>query len=270
MKESDFFKIKNEMRPPEEIENENKLINLERQLSEYLNAQDVPTTGDCRINPEAFEKIYGTEQIKRDEKYVKELEQKWAAEEGDKTTRYGEQFEALKTIIFHKFLGKDFIVLRSSLYDDIVNKVDNIILDKKTGNLVCALDEVATMTGERFENKKSAILERNKGNNGGGRLKYGLFIKEGKLSLGSTKHFPIFYLAIKPNYLKEAIRKMQPSLNETTEYERKLFDYFISLIDYQIKEMQLNPSIRENIKRSIIDLGHYLEAAKEKIENKYN
>jgi len=95
-------------------------------------------------------------------------------------------------------------------------------------------------------------------------LKYGLFIKEGKLSLGSTKHFPIFYLAIKPNYLKEAIRKMQSSLNETTEYERKLFDYFISLIDYQIKEMQLNSSIREDIKRSIIDFGHYLEAAKEK------
>lgn len=55
-------------------------------------------------------------------------------------------FKILKTSIMHKMAGERFIVVRSSHFDDITNKVDNVIVDRDTGHTICALDEVSPKT----------------------------------------------------------------------------------------------------------------------------
>ena len=141
-------------------------------------------------------------------------------------------------------MKKDFVVLRSSAYDDIKNGVDNIIIERSTGNLVCALDEVEDTSGKIYEKKKEAVLNRNIERNGVN-LKYGLtFEKEGdkmKLKLGEMKGLPIFYLALPKDHVEKGIKSFIPSEGQSSDYEKKLFSYFIASLNSQIKALELNP-----------------------------
>lgn len=217
-----------------------KLKGLEQAVAARLNAEGVPVDDNCRIKMDAPEDV----------RLAEELERKWQEKEGERIKKDGEQFEILKTIIFNKFLNNDFIIARTSLYDDFVNKVDNVILDKKTGNLVCALDEVADNSGKDFEEKKEKVLARNmKGNEN--MLKYGLLMENGKMVPGGADHFPLFYLALPHDRIREAIERMAPSLDEKSDYETKLFSYFVSSIDTQIKTLKLYPRLDNILKESI-------------------
>ncbi len=234
-----------------------KLRKLEEQLGQKLNKEGVPVGSNCRINMDAFEGLYSQSDIEKDKKLAEEWEKEWhkgiAPEEieKEKIKSDGEQFEVLKTIIFNKFLGEDFIVARASLYDDIKNKIDNVILDKKSGNLICAFDEVADASGKKFEEKKEGVLSRNINSSEEMKLKYGLQMKEEKIIPGTDDHFPLFYLALPPDRIKEAIKRMGTTIDEKTDYETKLFSYFISSIDAQIKALKLYPRLDQILKGSI-------------------
>ena len=228
-----------------------KLKSLERELSTRLNAEGVPVDDNCRIKMSDSEDIRLTEKLKKE----------WEERGGEKIKKDGEQFEILKTIIFNKFLSRNFLVVRASLYDDIRNKVDNVILDKDTGSLVCAVDEVASISGKEFEDKKQRVLARNT-KEGGGKLKYGLRTENGKIKLEKTEHFPLFYLALPPDRIKEAINKMEPTFDEKTDYEKRLFSYFLSSINSQIKALKLYPHLDQTLKTSI----SFFESAFQKFE----
>jgi len=152
----------------EEEENREKLENFIKRTAENLQREGVPVTEDCRIDISAFSKVYSENVIERDKKLIKEYESQWypgLSEEEIKKERLkidGEKLERSKNVIFAKNLGKDFIVVRTSLYDDIKNKVDNLILEKETGNLVCALDEVADISEQRLEEKKNKVFRGKK------------------------------------------------------------------------------------------------------------
>jgi hypothetical protein len=228
-------------------ESAEKLKNLEKQISERLNAEGVPVDDDCRIRMDVFNGVYPAEHIKEDIKLTEAREKKYKiGNEGSD----GENFEVLKTIIFNKFLGNDFIVARASLFDDFINRVDNVILDKKTGNLVCALDEVADISGSEFEKKKGEVLNRNMKENEN-MLKYGLRMENGKIAPARAEHFPLFYLALPHNHIREAVNKIAPSLEEKSEYEKDLFSYFLASINLQIKTLKLYPHLGKPLKTSI-------------------
>ena len=219
-----------------------------REASSELKENGFPVEEDCRINMDAFETKYSPETIENDKERIKLKEESWLTGK-EKAERSGEKLEMLKTATFHKFLKKDFFVLRSSIYDDVRNKIDNVIVEKDTGNLVCAFDEVADTTGPRFEEKKEKVLERN--SKGGGFLKYGLKIEEGKVVLSSEKNIPIFYLPLSDNDVREGIEKFTPS-SEKSEYEKKIIGHFLSLIDSQIftlrqKVFPLNHNLRRRL-----------------------
>lgn len=225
-----------------------KIMDLQEKLSENLRAEGIPVNNECRLQISGFKNVYPQDDIEIDIKIVLELQKKWSEEGGVK--KEGEQFEIIKTIIFNKFLGNDFVAVRSSLYDDFKNGIDNIILDKKTGNLVCAFDEVASISGKEFEDKKDKVLSRNIKQKGV-KLKYSIYLKDGEIALGPTEQIPIFYLALPSSRLKEAINRLSPSLEEKTDYERKLFEFFISLIEHQIKTLRLYPQVEEILSKSI-------------------
>ncbi len=257
------IKIENE---EEDAINLEKLKGLSKEVAENLRNENIPVDDECRIDINAFGDVYSAEVLKKDKELIERQEKDWygsSSEKENKERKTGDQLEVLKTVIFHKFLKSDFITARASNYDDYNNKVDNIILERKTGNLVCALDEVSLTSGQRFEEKSEKILNRNKKENGS-RLKYGLKLEENKLKLGQADTLPIFYLALSKKYLKEGLNKMSPSLEETSSYEKKLFEYFIASLDSQIKRLKLEPDLNPELKDHI----KAFETAIEKFEDK--
>ncbi|KKS90091.1 MAG: hypothetical protein UV65_C0021G0009 [Parcubacteria group bacterium GW2011_GWF2_43_11] len=237
---------------------ENPLDRLRGEIKDMslgLQKEGVPVDERARVDINKFKDVYPGQSIESDNAWVKDLKGRWenAAASGNKMSwLYGREqmkqkvaqenptggvWEMLATSILHKNLGKDFIVARTSEYDDARYKVDNIILDRKTGHIVCAFDEIGATTGERFEEKKNKILERN-WQRGGTDLKYGISFEEkaGKMELkkGSLYQIPLFYLALS----EEEIKK---TLNDPSQ-EKKVFGNFVESAKKQIKEIGAGPA----------------------------
>ena len=236
------------------IEKEEKKENLAN-LKEFLNQaskrmrkEGIPVRPNCRIEMDAFGEIYGVQEIERDKREIQRWEETW----GEISERcLGEQLEMLKTGIFNKFLPDNFVTVRASRFDDIKNGADNVIIDRRNGNLVCALDEVGELQGERFEAKKGQVLDKN--NKGGVILKYALTVKNGQITPSqAVQGIPIFYLALSPEYIGRGIREFVVSSdNPPSDYERKIFDYFISSLDAQIKATELNRNLKEGLRERL-------------------
>lgn len=240
-------------RKEEEREGEEKLKNLMKEIAERLKKDGIPTTESCRIDMEAYKKIYTEETINKDKELIAKREKEWK-EDFKEEKKIGRKLERLKTAIFSKFLGEEFVVVRASLYDDIKNKVDNIIFNKENGNIICAFDEVGEAAGERYEKKKKEVLERNL--EGGGHLKYGLKLEKDKenqkkIVLGQVTNIPIFYLALPTRHIEEGINRLSPSFEEKSEYEKNLFTYFTTSLSAQINflklEKNLNPTLKDRL-----------------------
>ncbi len=223
--------------------------------SERLRKEGVPVDNDCRLDMEAFLKIYGDNAVENDRRLIKEYEAKWhpdiPAEDiaGKKKETSGEKLEILITALFAKFLGDKFIVVRSSLYDDVKNGIDNVVLEKESGTLICAFDEIANISDSDYEEKRDKILTKNR--KGGVKLKYGIKIKDDKVKLAEGTGVPIFYLALPEKHLEEGIKEFMPSFGEKSEYEINLFKYFLSSIENQYRllelERKLDPSLKERL-----------------------
>lgn len=235
----------------EEMETRERLLSFLSEMAKELKNQGIPVDDRCRIQMEAFEKIYSPSKVKKDKEKIQELEEEWKALEASlrKEKKEGEELEVLKTLIFHKFCGKELLVVRSSRFDDIFNHVDNLMVEKETGNPVCAYDEVIGTSGELLLRKREKVLLRN--TEGGVRLKYGISLQKGKIELGRISELPIFYLTYPKEEFKRGIKELR-SLEEKSPYEEKIFAFFVALLDSQIKTLYLKslPSlVEERIKK---------------------
>jgi hypothetical protein len=250
-----------------------KLLNFAKDLSTSLNADGLPIMipkenfDDCyRIDMKKFSDVYCKEKIEKDIAAVQEKENIFKKLEKmneekikealsyrkspdqlldiDEKTTKGSVFEIFKTSLFNKFLKEDFLVLRTSRYDDIKNGVDNMILEKNGKNVICAIDDVTqTKLSTYFEEKKKEILHKNLELNGV-KIKYGVYFEKDKngqkvLRKGPLENIPLFYLPLTQDYLKEGLNNFIPSLNEYSDYEKKLMKYFLEAFRLQIRMMAL-------------------------------
>jgi len=247
--------------PESEKREKEKLEIFLEEISEKLKAEGIPVEDDCRIDMGAFGEVYSKEVIQRDRGWVRKCEKEWYGDiseeeiKEEKLKRTGEKLEMLKTAIFSKFLEEEFFVVRTSAYDDIKNKSDNVMVEKETGNVICAFDEVGETSGARYEAKKAEVLARNRRETGG-RLKYGLRWEkdeEGqeKIVLAEVESAPIFYLALPQRHIEEGIRELVPSFDESSEYERNLFSYFLTTITAQAEFLCLEPRLRPTLKKRL-------------------
>lgn len=222
-----------------------------RQTAERLREEGVPVRPNCRIEMDEFQAVYNIEEIEGDKQEVARIESKISRDGTMSEERLGEQLEMLKTGIFNKFLPSNFVTARASRFDDIKNGVDNVIVDLESGNVVCALDEVGELTGERFEEKKWRILDKN--NKGGITLKYALTVEEGKVRPSrALENIPIFYLALPPAYIREGVRSFVPTVDKPpSSYEKKIFEYLISLMDSEIKLIALTPKTDDKLRHRV-------------------
>jgi len=187
------------------VEKEKPLDRLKGEIKEMalgLQKEGVPVDERARIDINKFKDVYSKQTIESDDAWVKDLKKEWVnaaasshkmswllgreqiKEQVAKENPLGVVWEMLATKILHENLGENFIVTRTSEYDDARYKVDNIILDRKTGHIICAFDEIGATTGKLFEEKKNNVLNRN-WHRGGTDLKYGIFFEEknGKMEL---------------------------------------------------------------------------------------
>lgn len=234
------------MRSPEGFqnpENQEKIKDLESFIetaaAELREKDSVPTTPEGRIDMAAFKDIYP--EAEEDADRTEEWRQEWNAREGGAAegVRDGEKLEMLAYAIFHKNLNKDFVVVRSSLHDDQKNGVDTILLERSTGNLICAFDEVGALSGAEFQKKQDTVFKKN-ANEKGAHLKYGISLTEDKqIKLGPVEHIPLFYVALPKDQIEKGIQKFEPSADRQSENEKKLFEYFVAILEAQIKGLRL-------------------------------
>ena len=252
-------------------EEEEKFKILTKEISDELKKEGVPTTEDGRINMASFDKVYSSQSLKKDQKLVEEYEKEWYPNfskqeiKKAKLKSDGEKLEILETWILNKFLKQDFIIIRTSPYDDIKNSIDIVILEKKTNGLICGLDATGEFSKTKLEEKEKKILENIKSKKGG-ILKYGLKIEKDKpqteisvqgkqdktkLVLGEITNIPVFYLGLPKRHIEQGIKKITPAWHKKSDCENKLFKYFISSINIQIQSLKLNPRLNSILKERI-------------------
>lgn len=247
-----------EMQKEQELK-EKKIVELKgflKNKAEELKKKGLPITDDCRIDISLFNKRFPKleSDLERTKKYQEEWDNR-KMEPTEKKETAGEQLEMLKTAIFNKFLDKKFVIVRSSKIDDIDNGVDNIIIEKDTGNIVSAFDEVNDEIGEAFRKKVGSVMDKNRS---GAKLKYGLSIDPtSKKIIGqSVENIPIFYLSLSKKDLEKGIKKF--SSNEISKEENELFEKFMSSIYGQIKELfqrnDVSSKCKEKMRQFVNDL----------------
>jgi hypothetical protein len=261
----------------EKLKGKEKLIKFAKELSNSLIVEGFPLVipkednieDYYRIDINKFSNVYPEGDIKKDIEKINERElnfkeknekiQKQKIESLSSKTSpdkiiekelkkenisQGILFEIFKTSLFNKFLKEDFLVLRTSRYDDIENGVDNLILEKNEGNVICAIDDVTQKKlSTYFEEKKKEILHKNLNLNGV-KIKYGVYFEKDKngqrlLKKGPLKNIPLFCLPLTQDYLKEGLNNFIPSLREYSDYEKKLMKYFLSAFMLQIRMLEL-------------------------------
>lgn len=216
-----------------------ELSSFIKKYAENLRIEELPIQDDGRIKESGFNQIYAEKEIEEDAKKVKDLKSKYGVQENKKEAN-GEKLEILKTAIFNKFLGGEFIVVRSSEFDDFCRHIDNVIVEKKTGNIISAFDEVSETHGPIYDKKVREVSEKNEN---GASLKYGFSLdKEGKIKPSKKiDNIPLFYLALSQELLEEGIKNFKS--DSISIFEKKIFEYFIKSIDEQMK----NPALFKNI-----------------------
>lgn len=249
---------------PEKNSNTEKLIPFIEEISEKLKQEGIPVGKDCRIDMEAFP-AYGDD-IEEDKEKIRSFEKNWYPNlsedriKEEKQKKSGEKLEILIVALFHKFLKDKFIIARSSPYDDVFNGVDTLILERETGNLICAFDEVADASGANLQNKIKEIAEKNRS---GSKLKYGLKIENGGIIKGVATGAPIFYLALPEKHINEGINNFSLLPEEKSDYEKKLFKYFLDLLQHQYSALVLEKHIDQSIKNRVETFKKVLDKFKE-------
>ncbi len=205
------------------------------------------------IAMDSFREVFGEDRINADKKVVADCEKLWSGVE-DKITResfiknYGfegeseesvterllarykkkketsNEIEIILTILIQKTLGLDYIVVRASVYDDYMNGVDTVIVNKNTGEVIAAFDELHNdERGQRAKEKEDKILKKMK--KGGARLDYGFSFKEGKIVKESFQNLPIFYLGLSTTEMKDGLNVMDfDNFTVANEEERRITD----------------------------------------------
>lgn len=238
------------------------------------------------INPQAFTRvqggIYDEDDIRNDEETVNALDRLNSAADIPNTQKFykdthgidtvegimakhrenkevskSNQAEMAITALMHKVLKERFLVVRTSMFDDYKNGIDNLILDKETGAIICAFDEVLENDGDRSRGaskkiekiKKSAVL-------GGTRAKYGVSLSNKKVVRSMSRNIPVFYLALESKDLAKLTNDLYDSLYSTnknviTDMEQKIFAHLVTSISEQkrmLEELTLPPVMRAKLK----------------------
>lgn len=247
----------------ESLDYENYILEKLKEIFQFKNQEILKKypflDQELRINiKEASKRLFDINDIESDLKKVENLEKKFLNIEEKKNFIIGEIFEISKTLISNKIF-KNGLVFRTSKYDDYLNGVDEIFIDKKSGEVLAVIDTTTNI----FSKDADIIIDRIIN---GAKIKYGLKIitEENKRKIIWAKNLnnlPVLYLYLKKekvNKLAEAIIDNNNQIIEEIVNEiKKNLIFFI--------ESVINKVILSNIDNKNLDILNDLRKKYEQI-----
>lgn len=276
----------------------------QNQALREINGADFPSLLNERsmIVMGNYQKIYGKEAITADKKKVQEIEWGFLTANDDKNTlqhkidtyktKYkksptendlilewkkehnenkSKRAEIAISLLLNHFLGDEFVIASSTEFDDYTHKTDKILIHKKTGQTICALDDLYNDRKDlkRAEDKLKSFVEIAK--KGGNTVKYGLKLNAAtqKMELSGISNIPNYFLSINNNELAGIIiwlKKQKAADNPPQDEMKKIFHKLIKLIITQSEYLlrSIGPAknetnlIRKNLENTIKLLNPYL------------
>lgn len=237
--------------------NPEKALNICRQLLKHRVDDYNKMIGRVWLNEDGAVKLFAHPDRPFDEKMINAQEAQWAKEKGktveawraDKEKDPANLTEMALTLMLQKILPDRFLVVRAASYDDYNNFVDQLILDRESGDVICGIDEVVERDAYKGPNKKEAKI-RHQMEKGGFKVKYGVKFEKGELKEQSLKNIPAFYLSISKDSLAKLVANLEQE--KVSLEEKEIFTFLRQSLLSQLdsyKDINLNLAMRENINR---------------------
>ncbi len=166
-------------------------------------------------------------------------------------------------LLFYKFLKDEFLVVRSAVHDDYKAGVDNLIVNKKTGEVICAIDDFHE--GEHDRNK--AEKTKRKAEKGGATVNFGLGVKNGKVIRTKLENLPVFYLGITSENFEALMQSMGSDINSPlSPKEQEVFLQFVGSLEEQQQALG-KLDLKTNIQNNVNNLKSVLEKIRQIAES---
>jgi hypothetical protein len=213
--------------------------------------------GDNWLDEQGAIRMFNYHDKERDEELVVAQEEQWAQESGksrekwleDKEKNPANLTEMALTLMLQKLLPDRFMIVRSSVYDDYNHGVDQLILDRESGEVICGIDEVIERSYYNGPSKKEEKIEKQM-LKGGFQVKYGAKFVNGALSLQSLRNIPAFYLALKKEDLDDLVESL--ASDQVSEKEIELLNKLKQSLTSQAEKyakLDLHPVLRRSIEK---------------------
>jgi hypothetical protein len=193
-----------------------------------------------------------------DQKIISSQEESWAKDEGKTVDDWKKSreknpaaiAELAVSVLLHKAIGDKFIIARASKFDDYQNGVDNVLIDRENGNIVCGFDEVLGREGNDGSEKKKLKLMR-EAERGGINIRYGATIEKGELMRKSFRNIPAFYLGLSKDELGQILESLDKG-ERLSESEKTVLNKLFMSLDTQINDLENDEYVRDvNLKRNL-------------------
>ncbi|HPL92710.1 MAG TPA: hypothetical protein PLB38_00290 [bacterium] len=207
--------------------------------------------------------------FKKEEYRTTTLEDTLAKWKQSQNERPGAQAEMAITILLNHFLGDEFIVARSSDYDDYFHKTDQVLFHKTTGQAICSFDDLYSDRPDQKRALEKLNTSVKIAQRGGNQVKYGLQLhpETKQLRLGAIQNVPNFCLSIQPTEISAVVTWLKDKQSpDKTAVAQKIAEKLINLIITQ-SEYQLNLSgrdfvghgaVRKNLENTVKLMTPYL------------
>jgi len=162
----------------------------------------------------------------------------------DKEKNSANLTEMALTVMLHKFLKEYFIVARSSSFDDYNNGVDQVLVYKPTGEVVCGIDEVIINPSDKDGASKKVSKLENIMNRGGARIQYGAKLQDGKLVRAEVRNVPAFYMSLSKAELGELLESLKNDKTDISSVEEKIFSRLLDSLEEQAKGLSLSKDLQ--------------------------
>jgi hypothetical protein len=172
--------------------------------------------------------------LKDDTPITKELHAKWEREQQE---RLSELMEMAVMVILHKVLKDDYVVCRANKYDDY-HGIDNIIVNKQTGDVLCTFDDVRDDTNAHgiYEWQKELHVEDSRGKS---KMVYAFTFEENKLIRKEITNIPKFYLRFDKKQLEDMLKAIDyKNINSANNSELAIYNFIIESLASQINDLK--------------------------------